>query len=96
MICLILFYFGVVAIVLHSTIGLTLVSEAPARLRFEPSIVCFELLISILPGIINHQHFEPEAVSVVIVARCTRSRKEVPLRQNERCYRVCALLIRCK
>ena len=41
----------VVAIVPYSTIGLSLVSEAPARLRFEPSIVCFDLLISVLSGI---------------------------------------------
>ena len=49
----------VVAIVPYSTIGLSLVSEAPARLRFEYFLV-----------LLNDQHFELEAFSVVIVARC--------------------------
>ena len=39
------------AIVPHSTIGLSLVSEAPASLRFESSIGCFDLSVSVLPGV---------------------------------------------
>lgn len=91
-----IFVFKIVIFVPHSTIGLSLDSEAPARLKFELRIGCFDLVTCNFSVLINYQHSELSAFSMVIVVRCTWGRKEVTLRQNERCYRVCALLILCK
>ena len=44
-----MFVLTIVTFVPHSTIGLSLVSEAPAHLRFELSIGCFDLVPSVVP-----------------------------------------------
>ena len=70
--------------------------ETPARLRFELSIGCFDLVASYFLLLISYQHSELSAFQWTSWFGARELGKKLLFVKNESCYRIFALLVRRK